>query len=215
MFKKDGRLLDEVVFLGKLYRIFPKGWFAHRDRRFIRGDLDQYARDLRVPLPDAPPSPTAQGRRPTTETKRQRVNPDPAGWTYVTKGAAAGSQGQPRAWQSANIYTALDSQLVMTTRTVYSADRSDVTIVPAITRRPDAPAPPTSGEFVGGTKTRANQVVRVETSLTALLNEFAALDAASGLAATTFQASCEAASADTRFVLADYIKSGESRLDPA
>jgi hypothetical protein len=210
VFKKDGRLLDEIVFMGKLYRIYPKGWFAHRDRRFIRGDLDQYARDLRVSAPAAQATKPAPARRATTDTKRQRVDPDPAGWTYVTKGAAAGSQGQPRAWQSANIYTALDSQLALTTRTVYSADRSDVTIVPAITRRPDAPAPPTSGEFVGGTKTRANQVVRVETSLTTLLNEFAALDAASMLAATKFQASCEAASVDTRFVLADYIKSGEA-----
>ncbi len=211
IFKKDGRLLDEIVFLGKLYRIYPKGWFAHRDRRFVRGDLDQYARDMRVPRPDATPPPSPAKAHPTAPTKKQKVASEPAPWkTVLTKTSAIDSHGKPRDWASPNMYDALEAHVLVTTKLTSSADGTDCTIAPAVTRRPDAPLEAAAGEYVGGTKTHAHKVLRVETPLSELLEEFATIDRAATAHTAEFEAACQAAAPVTKFNMGHYIRAGEA-----
>ncbi|ETV89847.1 hypothetical protein H310_15315, partial [Aphanomyces invadans] len=186
VFKKAGRLIDEIVFLGRLYRVYPKGWFANRERRLNRADLDQYARDA----------------------KRVDLNPDP--WTYVSKGATMGSNGNHRSWISPNMYDALDAHVSLTTQTVYSADMGDLSILPHIQRRPDAPSLPATGAFVGGTKVKANKLTRVDIPLQTVLDDFAALDKAATTAKAEFEATCQKVSACTTLDLARYIRAGEA-----
>ncbi len=210
VFKKDGRLLDEIVFLGQLYRVYPKGWFASRDRRFNRADLDQYARDVKVPPMKKPAAaPPVATRNPTTP-KRQRVDEEAVPWSYVSKGAAAGSNGTARSWLSPNMYDALDAHVSLSTETVYSADKRDLSIVPAVLYRPDAPVQPALGEFVGGTKVKANKAVRVEVPLQTVLDEFAALDNAATATKAGFEATSQGAAANTTLDLARHIRAGEA-----
>jgi len=211
IFKKDGRFLDELVFMGKLYRVYPKGWFAHRDRRFVRGDLDQHARDMHVPRPDVKSHPSPTAARPTAPAKRQKVSTATAPWTTVlSKSNALDGAGKPRSWTSPNMYDALQAHVTVTTKLVSSADGADRSIVPVVSRRSDAPASVAAHEFVGGTKTHAHKVLRVETPLSELLDEFDALDRAATAHAADFEQSCQAAVPVPKFDLAHFIRAGEA-----
>jgi len=213
LFQVQGRLIDEVVFIGKCYRVYGKDWYNHR-KQTQRVDLDIRARELRIP---GPGSSSSCSKSPSTKhetrgsDKRQRVDPDePLSWTIVTKGATAAGASTKRPWTSPNVYQALDDHFNLSTKTVTTANGADLTILPVVLARPDAPLQLPADTFVGGTKAHRNKPVRVEVPLPVLLDEFAALDVAAAAAATTFELHCSEAGKKTTLDLAKYVESGEA-----
>ncbi|KAH9089426.1 hypothetical protein LEN26_019175, partial [Aphanomyces euteiches] len=198
MFKSNGRLIDEIIFLGKCYRVFGRDWFNHR-KQTQRADLDILAREKKAPLPGSQASPNNPNVRTTQNGKRQRVDQDPEClWELVTKGATLGSSDTPLAWTSPNMYQALDDRVVVSTKI-----RSSV-------RAPDAPLSVPQDAYVSGTKVHHNKAVRVKTSLNTTLDELAALDAAVAEAQAAFESNCLTAASKTKLNLAQYVEAGEA-----
>ncbi|CAK4095144.1 unnamed protein product [Aphanomyces euteiches] len=210
MFKSNGRLIDEIIFLGKCYRVFGRDWFNHR-KQTQRADLDILAREKKVPLPGSQASPNNPNPRTTQNGKRQRVDQDPESpRELVTKGATLGSSDTPLPWTSPNMYQALDDRVVVSTKIVANKTGSDIMVLPAILERPDAPLSVPQDAYVSGTKVHRNKAVRVKTSLNTTLDELAALDAAVAEAQAAFESNCLTAASKTKLNLAQYVEAGEA-----
>jgi len=219
VFKKDGRLLDEVIFLGRLFTVYPKGWFRRQDdRRRNRANFDAYARDYKVLTPEQyakrqQSQVDRQAKAAATAThKRQRVDDDAAptpteAWTVVTKGAAANAAGQLRPWTSANSFGCLADQFVVSTSTLTSPSGGDVMVVPNFVRRTDA-APIRASGYVGGTKVKGRKTVRAELTLQAACDEVAQIHALAAAQAQTFAVACTEADANASLDLAGSITRG-------
>ncbi|KAG9407125.1 hypothetical protein AC1031_001771 [Aphanomyces cochlioides] len=210
LFKSNGRLIDEIIFLGKCYRVFGRDWFNHR-KQTQRADLDILAREKKIPLPGSQTSPSNTSARTTQNGKRQRSDQDSESpWELVTKGATLGSSATPLPWTSPNMYQALDDRVVVSTKLVANKTGSDIMVLPAILERPDAPLSVPQDAYVSGTKVHRNKAVRVKTSLNTTLDELAALDAAVAEAQAAFESNCSTAASKTKLNLAQYIEAGEA-----
>ncbi|KAG9407126.1 hypothetical protein AC1031_001821 [Aphanomyces cochlioides] len=211
LFKSNGRLIDEIIFLGKCYRVFRRDWFNHR-KQTQRADLDILAREKKIPLPGSQTSPSNTSARTTQNGKRQRSDQDSESpWELVTKGATLGSSATPLPWTSPNMYQALDDRVVVSTKLVANKTGSDIMVLPAILERPDAPLSVPQDAYVSGTKVHRNKAVRVKTSLNTTLDELAALDAAVAEAQAAFESNCSTAASKTKLNLAQYIEAGSRR----
>ncbi|KAG9399077.1 hypothetical protein AC1031_012035 [Aphanomyces cochlioides] len=179
LFKSNGRLIDEIIFLGKCYRVFGRDWFNHR-KQTQRADLDILAREKKSPCLD----PRCLQAIPVhAPLKTDSESP----WELVTKGATLGSSATPLPWTSPNMYQALDDRVVVSTKLVANKTGSDIMVLPAILERPDAPLSVPQDAYVSGTKVHRNKAVRVKTSLNTTLDELAALDAAVAEAQAAFE----------------------------
>jgi len=211
IFTAQNRLIDEVIFLGKVYKIYGKGYYSHR-KQLQRMDLDILAREHKIPLPGSKSAASKQTSRATGQAKRQRVTPDDepeVAWTVVHKGASIDAAGSPRPWTSVNFYSALHDQVDVSTKTLHSADGTDVQVVPVCTQRPDVGAVP-KGQYTDGTKLRRHRLVRAEMDLDAVLDEIAQADAAAAAAAASFELDCQLAQSKTPLDLPKYIAAGEA-----
>ncbi|KAG9399076.1 hypothetical protein AC1031_012033 [Aphanomyces cochlioides] len=202
LFKSNGRLIDEIIFLGKCYRVFGRDWFNHR-KQTQRADLDILAREKKSPCLD----PRCLQAIPVhAPLKTDSESP----WELVTKGATLGSSATPLPWTSPNMYQALDDRVVVSTKLVANKTGSDIMVLPAILERPDAPLSVPQDAYVSGTKVHRNKAVRVKTSLNTTLDELAALDAAVAEAQAAFESNCSTAASKTKLNLAQYIEAGEA-----
>ncbi|KAG9415814.1 hypothetical protein AC1031_000196 [Aphanomyces cochlioides] len=196
IFKANGRQIDEIILFGKCYRVYGKDWYNHR-KPPQRLDIDILSREKKITLPKAP----TQGRSNSNDTgngKRQRIVPDEElPWELVTKGATLNDTDTPLPWTSPNMYQALDDRVLVSSKQVTTAKGSDMTILPVIFERPDAP-------------TSCQTTLRVKVSLNTTLDELAALDAAVAEAQATFEATCAAAASRTKLNLVQYVEAGEA-----
>ncbi|KAG9399074.1 hypothetical protein AC1031_012031 [Aphanomyces cochlioides] len=209
IFKANGRQIDEIILFGKCYRVYGKDWYNHR-KPPQRLDIDILSREKKITLPNTP----TQGRSNSNDTgngKRQRIVPDEElPWELVTKGATLNDTDTPLPWTSPNMYQALDDRVLVSSKQVTTAKGSDMTILPVIFERPDAPTSVPNDTYVSGTKAHRNKTVRVKVSLNTTLDELAALDAAVAEAQATFEATCAAAASRTKLNLVQYVEAGEA-----
>ncbi|CAK4892319.1 unnamed protein product, partial [Aphanomyces euteiches] len=93
MFKSNGRLIDDIILLGKCYRVYGKDWYNHR-KQTQRLDLDILAREKKIPIPGSKPAQTSNNTRQTQDGKRQRLEPEPdLPWELrVVQGFAGGGK---------------------------------------------------------------------------------------------------------------------------
>ncbi|CAK5193076.1 unnamed protein product [Aphanomyces euteiches] len=210
MFKSNCRLIVEIILLGKCYRVYGKDWYNHR-KQTQRLDLDILAREKKIPIPGSKPAQTSNNTRQTQDGKRQRVEPEPdLPWELVRKGAKQGTTDDPLPWVSPNMYQSLDERVIVSTKQVANAAGTDITILPVIFERPDAPTSTPQDAFVSGTKPHRNKAVRTKTSLNTTLDELAALDTAVAEAQASFENACVIAASKTKMKLAQYIQAGEA-----
>ncbi|KAH9135032.1 hypothetical protein AeRB84_019367 [Aphanomyces euteiches] len=210
MFKSNCRLIVEIILLGKCYRVYGKDWYNHR-KQTQRLDLDILAREKKIPIPGSKPAQTSNNTRQTQDGKRQRVEPEPdLPWELVRKGAKQGTTDDPLPWVSPNMYQSLDERVIVSTKQVANAAGTDITILPVIFERPDAPTSTPQDAFVSGTKPHRNKAVRTKTSLNTTLDELAALDTAVAEAQASFENACVIAASKTKIKLAQYIQAGEA-----
>ncbi|KAG9415816.1 hypothetical protein AC1031_000198 [Aphanomyces cochlioides] len=142
MLKSNGRLIDEIILLGKCYRVYGKDWYNHR-KQTQRLDLDILAREKKILIPGSKPAQTNNNTRPTQDGKRQRVETEPdLPWELVRKGAKQGTTDDPLPWVSHNMYQSLDERVIVSTKQVATAAGTDITILPVIFERPALQRPP-------------------------------------------------------------------------
>ncbi|KAH9147168.1 hypothetical protein AeRB84_009157, partial [Aphanomyces euteiches] len=77
---------------------------------------------------------------------------------------------------SSPLEMSLDERVIVSTKQVANAAGTDISILPVIFERPDAPTSTPQDAFVSGTKPHRNKAVRTKTSLNTTLDELAALD---------------------------------------
>ncbi|CAK4685024.1 unnamed protein product [Aphanomyces euteiches] len=82
-----------------------------------------------------------------------------APWELVRKGAKQGTTDDPLPWVSPNMYQSLDERVIVSTKQVANAAGTDITILPVIFERPDAPTSTPQDAFVSGTKPHRNGFV--------------------------------------------------------
>ncbi|CAK4594036.1 unnamed protein product, partial [Aphanomyces euteiches] len=165
----------------------------------------------KIPIPGSKPAQTSNNTRQTQDGKRQRVEPEPdLPWELVRKGAKQGTTDDPLPWVSPNMYQSLDERVIVSTKQVANAAGTDITILPVIFERPDAPTSTPQDAFVSGTKPHRNKAVRTKTSLNTTLDELAALDTAVAEAQASFENACVIAASKTKIKLAQYIQAGEA-----
>ncbi|KAG9399078.1 hypothetical protein AC1031_012036 [Aphanomyces cochlioides] len=210
MFNANGRTIDEIILMGKCYRVYGSDWYNHR-KQAQRIDLDILAREKKIPLPGAKPVQASKNARPVQDGKRQRTDTEPGlPWELVRKGAKLGTTSDPLPWDSPNMYQALDERVIVSTKQVASANGSDITILPIILERPDAPISIPHDAFVCGTKPHRNRATRAKMSLNTTLDELAALDVAVAEAQASFDTYCTTAATKTKLNLAKFIQDGEA-----
>ncbi|KAF0705194.1 hypothetical protein As57867_007082, partial [Aphanomyces stellatus] len=150
LFQANGRLIDEVIFLGRCYRIYGKGWYNHK-KTFQRADLDIAAKERKISIPSASaPATNSQQPRATGESKRQCVAPPPpTPWRRVERGASAAANAQPRPWVSDNMFDILRQHVVVTAMQITNSAGDRMMVVPQILDAPNAPNDVPGDAFVG------------------------------------------------------------------
>jgi hypothetical protein len=174
---RDGRMVEEFVFLGRRLRVYGEGWYF-KDKYLSRLDLDALGRSYgptRAPQSTAPtPNPRPAPSTDAPKSKKGRPTPtDDTGFTVVRprKARAANNasataprrpvDAQERPWTSPNAFQALAERWTLAHDVVPVTHGSTtvVTITPDPQRNPREPATVTTGEYVtcqpvvGGTPT--------------------------------------------------------------
>ncbi|ETV94627.1 hypothetical protein H310_11887 [Aphanomyces invadans] len=211
LFRSNGRLIDEIILLGRCHRVYGKGWYNHK-QPLQRTDMDIAARERKIVRPSTapPPSESPSSRTPGSSKRQCVVPPPPVAWTRVHRGTPSSPRDPGRPWVSANMFDVLRQHVVVTPVQLSASNGKDVVIVPQILEAPDAPTSTPPSTFVGGTKIVEGKTVRIEMPLDAILQEFALLDRSSQVAQASFDAHCAAARGSTNLNLATYIQNGEA-----
>ncbi|RHY31636.1 hypothetical protein DYB32_003304 [Aphanomyces invadans] len=216
---RDGRMVEEFVFLGRRLRVYGQGWFF-RDKQLARIDLDGLAlahglygntasrQDRHDSLTD--PKPTKKAKVAHTPEPQWKTVKQVRSKSNSTRrpGWMKPSPGRP--WVSDNMFAALDERISVspvvsdctygsTTVTVYS---------PKTTVHDTACEFKTADEFMSGTKVESSRPVRVECSLDAILDELKVLDAQSNEASHHLPAQVEEACKWSSFNLATLVADG-------
>ena len=211
VFRANGRLIDEMIFLGKCYRLYGKGWYNHK-KTIQRIDLDVAAKEKKLVSPlTTTPEASGQAARPSGEAKRQRVQPEPANpWRFVRRGAAASEPPTSRPLVSENVFDILRQHVVVTPMQICSSSGEATVLVPQILDTPDPPLQLPADAYVGGTKIHRAKAVRIEMPLDAILDEFALLDRNAKEMQQSFDKICETTKAHSKLDLPKYIVHGEA-----
>ncbi|ETV90908.1 hypothetical protein H310_14395 [Aphanomyces invadans] len=209
LFRSNGRLIDEIILLGRCHRVYGKGWYNHK-QPLQRTDMDIAARERKIVRPPTPPPPGVSPSPRTTGSPKPQcvVTPPPAAWTRVTRGAPSSPSTPGRPWVSTNVFDVLRQHVVVTPVQLSASNGKDVIVVPQILESPDAPTSTPPSTFVSGTKIVKGTAVRIEMPLDAILQEFATMDRSSQEAQASFESHCIAARGSTTLDLATYIQNG-------
>ncbi|RQM29324.1 hypothetical protein B5M09_011783 [Aphanomyces astaci] len=216
---RDGRMVEEFVFLGRRLRVYGQGWYF-RDKQLVRIDLDGVALKLGLYGKTV----TRQDSRDTSTdpkpTKKAKVShPSEPQWTTVQPARSKSNLSQrpgwtkpapSRPWVSDNMFAALDERISIAPVTCdYSHGQTTVTVYTPKTTINNADCEfKTTGEFTSGTKIESCRPVRVECSLDAILAELEALDAKSIEVANHLPAQLEEACSKSSFNLASLVADG-------
>ncbi|KAG9399011.1 hypothetical protein AC1031_012391 [Aphanomyces cochlioides] len=199
LFRSNGRLIDEMIFLGKCYRLFGKGWYNHK-KSLQRNDLDIAAKEKKVVSPFATASgASGQATRPTGEAKRQRAEPQPSNpWRIVQRGASASEPPTPRPLVSENVFDVLRQHVVVTPMQISNTTGDSCVTVPQILDTPDLPLHLPTDAYCASKP------------LEAILDEFAILDRDAKEMQQSFDKICEITKANSKLDLPKYIAHGEA-----
>jgi len=216
---RDGRMVEEFVFLGRRLRVYGQGWFF-RDKQLVRIDLDGLA--LAHGLYGNSASRRNRRESPTDPkpTKKAKVahSPEPQ-WTTVkpvrskstpTMGTGWSKPAPGRPWVSDNMLAALDERIAISpVANEYKCGSTTVTVYsPQTTAYDTASEFKSTDEFTSGTKIEKSLPVRVECSLDAILEELRVLDAQSREASSHLPAQLEEACKQSSFNLATLVAAG-------
>jgi hypothetical protein len=216
---RDGRMVEEFVFLGRRLRVYGQGWFF-RDKQLVRIDLDGLALAHGLYGNNASRQDRRDSPTDSKPTKKAKVahSPEPQWTTVKHVRSKSNSTTRPgwskpipgRPWVSGNMFAALDERIsVSPVASDYKYGSTTVTVYsPKTTVYDTACEFKTTDEFTSGTKIERSRPVRVECSLDAILEELKVLDAQSSEASHHLPAQLEEACKQSSFSLATLVADG-------
>ena len=226
---RDGRMVEELVFLGRRLRVYGEGWYF-KDKYLARLDLDHLGRSygtttvppVPTPVPTVPrkpatPAPTAKKSRPAPvdadgfEPARSRKSR--RGSAGAPRPASSPETGENRVWSSANAFAVLAEhwELAHAVHRVQHGAGTITTIIPEPRRASGTPTLATSGEYVACLPVSGGTPKRVDVSLDAIIAEISELDAKASSQLLHTAAEADAAASRTHFDLPKLVRT--SRVD--
>jgi hypothetical protein len=184
----NGRMVEELVFLGRSMRVYGRGWFF-RDKALTRIDLDAKRYQVINTANTTNSASQATHSTPVDDRKKQkRDHHDKPTWTFISRGKGKRKTGADTdisgstmslPWVSDNMFDALAERVLVETSSDVGTHENIVltTHAPVVTKAAGKPSLSTTGQFIGGIKASRGVTHRVKIPIDTIIAELEDLQA--------------------------------------